>query len=143
MERISKAFNEILGELGIGKAVTVEILRNRWEEIIGETISLHTYPFSCNNGQLLINVDSPEWLHELQYHQETILSRLRAFDIDSVRFRLGRIIRRTVHTPPAHNIKDLTERDKVYAKDTVSNIKDPALKEKIKKAIEKSLAHAE
>jgi hypothetical protein len=140
MEKISKAFHAIFKQLGIEKAVTVEIIREKWRVIIGETISIHTSPSFFKNGQLTINVDSPEWLHELQFHQETILKKLNPFEIDTIRFKLGRIEHRQTSQPPAkRSVRSLTVHELDFVEDATAEIENLPLKEQIKKAIEKSL----
>lgn len=139
MERISRAFKDIIAELGIEKAVTVENLRTRWEEILGETISIHTYPSFYKNGQLIINVDSPEWLNELKYHRQSILTKLKPFEISSVRFKLGRLKKNAGRIMPGDRSIELNEREKGFAEDTASQIEDSSLRETIRKAIERSL----
>jgi hypothetical protein len=142
MERISRAFEDIISELGIEKAVTIENLRARWEEIIGATISIHTYPSFYKNGQLIINVDSPEWLNELKYHKESILTKLKPFEISSVRFKLGRLKKNASRFMPGVRHIELNEQEKDFAEDTASQIDDSSLRETIRKAIERSLVNS-
>jgi hypothetical protein len=142
MERISKAFEDIISELGIEKAVTIENLRTRWEEIIGATISLHTYPSFYKNGQLIINVDSPEWLNELKYHKQSIQNKLKPFEISTVRFKLGRLKKCPHKGRPGGQAIELDEQEKGFADDTASQVKDSSLREAIRKAIERSLVNS-
>ena len=142
MERISKAFEDIIGELGIEKAVTVENLRARWEEIVGATISIHTYPSFYKNGQLIINVDSPEWLNELKYHKQSMLIKLKPFEITNIRFKLGRLKKNASRITPDNRPVELNELEKGFAQDTASQVKDSSLRETIRKAIERSLANS-
>ncbi|UCG78130.1 MAG: DUF721 domain-containing protein [Nitrospirota bacterium] len=139
MERLSKAFEDLIRELGIGKAVTVEMLRRRWNEIVGDTISGHTDPDHYKGGKLVINVDSAEWLHELQYYQTNILSKLEPFDITSVRFKLGRIRKKRTSEPLNKEATTVSDKDREFAQETSSAIKSDQLKNAIRKAIERSL----
>lgn len=140
MEKASNTFDEIFKDLGIERRVTVELIRSRWEEIIGQTIACHTFPSSCDTGQLLILVDSPEWLHELRYHENTIREKLKPHGFDRIRFKLGRVrtLKRSATDP--RRIKKLTASDREFIEETSSCITDSQMREQIKKAIKNSIA---
>lgn len=142
MEKISNAFDEIIRDLGLEKAVAVERIRKKWKAIIGETISIHTSPSFINHGQLIIHVDSPEWLHELQFHQGAILSKLKPFGINKIRLKLGRIELPPQRSRTKRPARGLTVREMDFIEDTTADIDNDLLKERIKKAIEKSLGRA-
>jgi hypothetical protein len=142
MERISRAFEDIIAELGIEKAVTIVNLRIRWSDIIGATISTHTYPSFYNNGQLIITVDSPEWLSELNYYKQSILTKLKPYKIENVRFKLGRLKKNISHRTPREKAIKLNEQEKGFAKDAAASIEDSSLRETVRKTIERSLANS-
>ncbi len=140
MERISKAFELIIRNLGLEKALTVENLRKNWGAVLGDTIAVHTAPAFLKERQLLISVDSPEWLHELQYHKPLILSKLRSYDITSVRFKIGKI-RRHPAPPSGRNTGNaVSDQVKDFAVGTSEKIKDAHLRDQIRKTIERSLS---
>lgn len=140
MEKISTAFRKIFKEIGIENAVTVELLRAKWKSIFKDPIHKHTMPHALQNKCLTILVDSPEWLHELQFHQETILSHLRDLSIQRVRLRLGKIQDTPLHHSPRQRKRPLTEKDREFIENTVADVGDENLRDTIKKAIEKSIA---
>lgn len=141
MEKISNTFDIIIGELGLEKYVPVENLRKGWNKLFGDPIRRHASPSSYGNGVLTINVDSPEWLHELQYHRETMLAKLSPFGLDTIRFKLGPVRRwRIPETSPEQKKKRITPEEIEYIENTASPIKDASLRERIKKAMEFSIA---
>lgn len=41
--------------------------------------------------QLTINVDSPQWLHEISFYKEDIIKKLHIFGVKDIRLRVGRV----------------------------------------------------
>lgn len=141
MERISRVFSELVRDLGLEKRMALESIRSRWETVIGESVAQHTLPFSLQKGQLLILVDSPEWLHELRYFQDNITRKLTPYGIQSIRLKLGTI--KAGRTPLPRSPRPqrvLSPEDKSFIDALSSGIKNDDVREQIKKAIEKSLA---
>ncbi len=68
-------------------------LRRAWTAAVGERIAGRTRVRSMKNGEVVVEVDSPALLHELNnYMKEQILSSLQGADggrdVASLRFRL-------------------------------------------------------
>jgi len=141
MERISRVFSELVRDLGLEKRMALESIRSRWETVIGESVARHTLPSSFHKGQLLILVDSPEWLHELRYFQDTITQKLAAYGIESIRLKLGTIkTKRTISVRSTRQKRELSSEERSFIETVSSRIKDDEMREQIKKAIEKSLS---
>ncbi|NBS30675.1 MAG: DUF721 domain-containing protein [Actinobacteria bacterium] len=49
----------------------------RWEEAVGEYVARHARPSRFEDGVLLIDVDEPAWVTEIEFRTEEISSRLR------------------------------------------------------------------
>lgn len=50
----------------------------RWPEIVGEKISQHTAAKSIYQDTLIVEVDHPTWLIELQMMETNILKKIKA-----------------------------------------------------------------
>jgi hypothetical protein len=48
----------------------------RWREIVGPQIASHARPYRIRNRVLLVRVDHPVWMQELQYLKEEIKEKL-------------------------------------------------------------------
>ncbi len=59
-----------------------------WNDIVGSAIARHAQPRRLRRGVLLVAVDAPEWMHELQFLKRDLRDRLNA--------RLGRATIRDV-----------------------------------------------
>jgi predicted nucleic acid-binding Zn ribbon protein len=55
---------------------------SHWEATLGPMLARHAHPVRLRRGVLVVRVDSPEWMHELQFVKHQIRDRLNA--------RLGR-----------------------------------------------------
>jgi len=141
MERIAGAFNEIISDLGLKKAFSVEQLRRQWKDIVGPSIALHTTPAAFRNGRLTIHVDSPEWLHELQYHHSGIAKKLAPLGFEKVRFILGPVGKKEECSTPSRQQRILRPEDRRFAESVASPVSDTVLRERIRRAMEESLKH--
>jgi len=59
-----------------------------WEAVVGPTVARHARPVRLRAGLLVVAVDSPEWMQELQFLKHELRERLNA--------RLGRHVLRDV-----------------------------------------------
>lgn len=50
----------------------------QWDAIVGATIAAHAQPARLRHGILVVSVDGPEWMHELQYCKRELCAKLNA-----------------------------------------------------------------
>ncbi len=66
-----------------------------WAVIVGPAIAQNTRPFALKGSMLIVNVESPGWIHQLQYLKGEIVSKvnteLGAGIVDDIKFRIGRV----------------------------------------------------
>jgi hypothetical protein len=66
-----------------------------WNEIVGESVAVHSQPRSIRNRILFIDVSHPTWMQQLQFLKPTLLEKVNAFLgeplIQDIRFKLGKI----------------------------------------------------
>ena len=55
-----------------------------WDDVVGPTLARHARPERLRRGVLVVAVDSPEWMQELQFLKRDLRDRLNA--------RLGRTV---------------------------------------------------
>lgn len=60
-----------------------------WTATVGPTLAAHARPAQLRRGVLVIAVDGPEWMHELQYMKRELCTKLNA--------RLGSTVVRDVY----------------------------------------------
>jgi hypothetical protein len=129
-------------ELGIQDAVRLAAVKRDWDTIFSKPLSSHMSPCSLSHGEILLNVDSPVWLQELQYYKKEILGNLRPYGITSMRFKIGRVSQ-NMSQDKRHKeskFKTLTEEEISLVEDTVSRIDDEELRVTLQKAMKRSLS---
>jgi hypothetical protein len=66
-----------------------------WQEIVGESVALHTQPRTIRNRILFIDVSHPTWTQQLQFLKPTLLEKINDFlgesYIQDIRFKLGKV----------------------------------------------------
>lgn len=53
-------------------------LRNLWIELFPASFADHVWPMLVQGGRLVVHVHDSQWLHEMTYWRQEVLSRLRA-----------------------------------------------------------------
>ncbi len=139
MKRAETVLGPMLKQLGLESGVRLEKIRNDWPDIFEKTISPHMFPAALNEGALLLHVESPAWMQQLTYYKKEIIRKLSAYGITDVRFRLGRITNKRQIRTEQKPKRELSSEELSYAASAVSGIRNEALRDSIRKAIEKSL----
>ncbi|MBM4128978.1 MAG: DUF721 domain-containing protein [Nitrospira sp.] len=142
MRRADSLLQPFVRELGIDERVRLAGIKKNWRTLFNEPLSSHMSPCSLSGGELLIHVDSPVWLQELNYYKGTITERLSPLGVREVRFRLGRVSTKVGATGKAQREKgrQLTTEEHSYIKEVLSQIDDDSLRGTIKTAIEKAIS---
>jgi hypothetical protein len=141
VRRADSLLAPVIRDLGIRNGVRLAGIRKAWSSVFTGPLPLHTYPLVLSGNELLIAVDSPVWLQELQFHREDILRRLSPYEVKAVRFRIGRVS--TYAEPPVRSRKtgarSLTDKERSFIQEEASKVSDEDLKEQLKTTIEKSI----
>lgn len=139
MIRADDLLAPLLKNLSIEEGVRLARIKKSWHTIFDKPLSLHMSPVKLSEGELLLNVDSPIWLHQLSYYKKEITGKLSAFGIKDIRFRLGRIPPKKNRVSDGQDTVTLSSQESLFISHVVMNVRNEELKTAIKKAIEKSL----
>lgn len=134
MEPLSKILGAFTENLGIESGSVLNAVRRKWADIVGPAVAAHTSPDIISSKVLTIIVDTPQWMHHLSFYKGEISEKLKSYNMQGVRFRLGRLPEKKDTT----HIKEeavLTDEDLRFLENTVRNVKDEELKEKFRKLI--------
>jgi hypothetical protein len=90
---------------------------------------------------MLLNVDSPVWLQELNYFKKDIIEKLCPYGIKDIRFKLGNVTKKAglEARNQGVSVKTLTPEEISYIEKTISQIFDEELRVTVRKAIEKAI----
>jgi DNA replication initiation complex subunit (GINS family) len=98
------------------------------------------FPAILKEGELLLHVESPAWMQQLTYYKKEIIRKLSSYAVTDVRFRLGRITKKKQKPLAEKPMRTLSPEEVSFAASVVADIRNEALKDSIRRAIEKSLA---
>ncbi len=131
MQRAGNILRKFTKELGLEGGIRLNAIKNQWLNIVGQTIAVHTSPDIIKGKILTLVVDTPQWMHHLSFYKEEICKKLKPYNINEIRFRLGRLPER-IDTKHQKENPLLTEEDSRYIENTIKFIKDKELKEKLR-----------
>jgi len=131
----------VIRELGIENGLRLAEIKKNWHVLFGEPLSFHMSPCMLSEGEILLNVDSPVWLQELNFRKEDILRKITSYGVRSVRFKLGRVSTKAPSEIKNRKlmVKALKSVERSYVEETTSQIDDQELRDKVRKALEKSI----
>jgi len=139
VKKTGAVLDPLLKNLGLESGVRLARIKHDWYGIFDEQITSNLFPVSFSDRELLLHVTSPIWMQQFSFHKSEIIKKLSAYGVQDIRFRLGKIPKRTREISPARKAPELTRENVVFINELLSDISDENLKETIKKAVEKSL----
>jgi hypothetical protein len=141
VKRVDDLLLPLVKDLGIQDNIRLTEIKKSWYSLFKDPLSSHMSPYKLSEGEILLNVDSPVWLHELNYFKEDIIKTLSSYGVREVRFRLGRVSTKAkseVHRQTSRD-KTLTTEELSYIEKTTSQLSDGKLRETVKRAMKKAL----
>ena len=86
--RLGTVLRAALDRLPLATPLADYALWAQWDTVVGPTIARHAQPARLRRGILSVEVDSAEWMQEIQFLKQDLRERLNA--------RLGRAVVRDV-----------------------------------------------
>ena len=140
MKRADSLLHHFIRELGIEDGVRLTEIKKNWHTLFHEPLVSHMWPYTLSEGEILLAVDSPVSLQELQYYKDDIVKKFSSYGVRSVRFRLGRVSQRKKPGVESSSADyRLTDEEQAYIEETVSAVGDEELRKVIRRAITKAL----
>jgi len=134
MQSLHNILKTFVKDYGLEGGVALNAIRSQWHKIVGQTITGHTFPDTIKGKVLTLIVDTPQWLHHLSFFKDEITTKLKPYNVEEIRFKIGRLPENTKETRAAEDIK-LSEDDLRYLENTLKNLKDEDLREKFRTLI--------
>ncbi len=131
MQRTGNILKKLMKDYGLESGLALSVIKNRWADIVGATISAHTFPDIVKGGRIFVTVDTPQWMHHLDFYKQDICDKLKPYSITGIRFKLGKLPEKKMHEYEI-NRASLSEEDSRYIANTLRKIKDNELKEKLR-----------
>lgn len=145
---VGEVIEEVLKKRKLPYVREDRALRLVWRRSVGETIDNNTRPERIERGVLTVRVASSPWLQELRFLKEEIIVRFNEVSglapISDLRFLLGQVEARGEEArekvsslPPLKSF--LTPRDQRMMAESLSRVKDPELREILRRVMEKEI----
>ena len=89
MALLAEALKAALARLPASTGLVHYPIWAEWTAVVGPTIAAHAKPARLRRGVLVVSVDGPEWMQELQFVKRELCAKLNA--------RLGSAVVREVY----------------------------------------------
>ncbi len=139
MEKAGSLLGPVVKRLGIESGVRLLRIKNDWHTLFDKPLSLHMSPSRLSKGELLLNVDSPLWVQQLNFYKKEITAKLRGHGVREIRFKIGRVSPLKPRKETAGQLSELSSEDVRFIEELVDTIEDTGLREAVRGAAEKSL----
>jgi hypothetical protein len=142
VKRVGSLLRPLVREFGIESSIRFIEIEKNWHTLFNEPLSHHMVPYKITEGVILLNVDSPVWLQELNYFKKDIIEKLSLYGIKEVRFKLGQVSKKTGSEAcnQGFRVNTLTPEEVSYIEETVSLIIDEELRGTVRRTIEKAIS---
>ena len=141
VKRVDSLLRPLVKDFGIESNIRFIEVKKNWHTLFNEPLSCHMVPYKVTEGVMLLNVDSPVWLQELNYFKKDIIEKLCPYGIKDIRFKLGNVTKKAGFEARNQgvSVKTFTPEEISYIEKTISQIFDEELRVTVRKAIEKAI----
>ncbi len=141
MKKAGTLLDPILRQLGIEAGVRLARMKSEWAALFEKPLSLHMSPGRLSEGELLLFVDSPLWIQQLNYYRQEIIAKLTHYGVTDVRFRLGRVSGpwQTSVLPQQLPLPALSDEEAAFVDRLADAAGDPELGRSVRAAAERSI----
>lgn len=92
-QHIGTILESFFRQQGIEEPIRVHRAVVEWDSIVGDTVSRRAKAVQIEHGTLIVEVQSPGWMHRLQMQESDLRGRINRYFgedlIHRIRFRLG------------------------------------------------------
>ena len=93
MDDIKDVINKVIGSMAEKNPDTHDKVGRIWQNLLNEKELKHTKLTGIKEDTLLVNVDSPAWMHQMRIRQSKIVRQLKEEipGIKYIRFKIGSV----------------------------------------------------
>lgn len=93
MDRIKDIVGQVIEKIAEKKAAGHKRIDQVWQNILEKKDLQHTCLVGIKEGKLLVAVDSPAWLFQMNIKKQRILERLKEEmpEIQRIHFKIGKV----------------------------------------------------
>ena len=93
MEPIKDIITQVIAKISSGKPEIHNKIQRIWQNILDKKTMQHTAIVGLHKGQLIVHVDSPAWLFQMNIKKRKTLERLKEEipELSHIRFKIGKV----------------------------------------------------
>ncbi len=115
-------------------------VKKAWASVVGKNIAKRSRPKKLINDTLYVTVSTSAWMTELMHLKPDIVSKLNRelgeAAVKDIVFKAGSFFNKPAAGPPG-NVRELSEQERESIEKAAAGVKDKALRELIKRVMEK------
>jgi len=139
---IKDVLNRTLRSMRLDRRVKEYAAWKVWDQVVGETVAQQAQPASVRRGILFVTCSSSVWMQQLQLMKVMILEKLNAHlgqgVIKDIRFQIGMVARLDERgSSPTGKDVSLEEDEMAWVNDVASPLRDPELRDVVKRVLAK------
>ena len=94
MDPIKDIIDNVIGRIATKSPDTEKKIERIWLNLLNKQELQHSSLMGVNNGKLLVHVDSPAWLYQLNTKKTKLLKRLQEEipEIKYISFKIGKLL---------------------------------------------------
>ncbi len=142
MRKAGSVLSSLIRQLGLEDRIRLDAIQRQWPSLFSEPLILHAFPVDFSDRRLTIHVNSPAWLHQLQFLKRELLAKLQPFGVTDILLRKGALPRPRSEKKSAEmqKTRELSSDELAWVEETVSALDNEALQNEIRRATHKSLS---
>lgn len=113
MIQVSELLKPLLDNKLLQKRKTVYILKNKWSDIAGKDRSVHSLPVNLQRETLMVAVDNPACLTDMEFSKEDLLKKIQKKDPFSSVKKIRFVVQNLPEKKDVPKKKDPAETDPV------------------------------
>ena len=93
MEQIKEIISKVIANISSGRPEVRNKIQRLWQNIAEPKAMKHTAVVGLQKGELVIHVDSPAWLFQMNLQRRKLIERLKAEfpELSNIRFKIGKV----------------------------------------------------
>ena len=93
MEQIKEILSKVMTNISLGKPEIQNKIQKIWHAVFDEKTSKHTAIVGLQKGKLIVHVDSPAWLFQMNLQKRKILEKLKEEipELSLIQFKIGKV----------------------------------------------------
>ncbi len=93
MEQIKDIISQVIANISSGRPEVHNKIQRIWQNILDKKALQHTAIVGLHKGQLVIHVDSPAWLFQMNFQKRKVLEKLKTEipELSHIHFKIGKV----------------------------------------------------